>query len=103
PEEQFRVQVTVGDDGLLLIRIAVGLIADERVTDLTLDPELVDGALDIVLIYAQVEGFEMPPEELAMIITAPFYEQLAALAGGVEYRLTAITTRDGRLTLEILV
>lgn len=94
------VGVRINPNGLITVTITVGVAPVGVPVEFVLDPEVVDSGLEIVLVEARV-GALVAPEQLRGIVERELQGQLESLAGGFEYRLTAITTTENRLTLEI--
>jgi len=94
------VGVKINPNGLIDVTVTVGAPPVGVPVEFVLDPEVVEGGLEIVVVDARV-GPLVAPEQLRDVVEKQLQDQLAALAGGFEYRLTAITTTDDRLTLEI--
>jgi hypothetical protein len=97
------VTVVVGDDGLIEVRILIGEVGITPESLLVLDPELIEGALEFVVVSAELHELPHDEQQVAGVLTRPLYVQLDALAGNAAYRLTSITTLNGTLTLEIAV
>ncbi len=89
-------------NGLIEVNIAVGVNPVGFRAAIVLDPEVVDAKLSLVVAEARL-GNLAAPEEIGRLIEQRMQQQLDALAGGFDYRLTLITTTEGRLTLEILI
>lgn len=99
--EPLHIGTTIYDTGNIEIRITIGEIGVAEESRIVLDPEVVDGKLEFTVVESELAE-DMPSEaQLASILMRPLYDQLSALAGGGEYRLTSITTRDGMLRLEV--
>ncbi len=98
--EEAVVGARVHPHGLIEVNIGVIEAPAGSTINLELDPEVIDGQLEIVVASAQVGGL-IAPREIADIVERQLQEQLAGLAAGFDYRLTAIMTTDQRLTLEI--
>ncbi|MDZ7729156.1 MAG: hypothetical protein U5Q44_13700 [Dehalococcoidia bacterium] len=96
-EADTTVAVTVHNNGLIDVAVGVGVAPVGVVTELVLDPGVVEGELAIELVDARVGGVS-GPDELATIIEALLQEQIADVTRGFEYRLTAITTANRQLT-----
>lgn len=101
-EPDTTVAVTVNNNGLIDVAVGVGVAPVGVVTDLVLDPEVVEGELAIELVDARIGGVSAP-RQLATIIEELLQEQIADVTRGFDYRLTAITTADQELTLVIEV
>jgi hypothetical protein len=96
------VTVTVGDDGLIEVRMLIGDVALAQESVLVLDPEPVEGKLEFVVVSSELH--DLPDEQqVAIVLTRPLFAQLDALAGNADYHLTSITTLNGTLTLEVAV
>jgi hypothetical protein len=96
------VGVRVHTNGLIDVNIGIGVSPVGTTILLVLDPEVVDGRLEIVVAQAQVGGL-IAPREIARVIEEQLRRQLDALAAGFDYRITAIITTDRRLTFEIQI
>ena len=100
PGTPVNVAVTVEDNGLLEVVLVVGPLGLQEHARLVLDPEIVDGTLSLVVVESEgTVGAEA--QTIVPLVEAPLNRQLDALAMGLPYRLSAISTRDGQLTLEI--
>lgn len=93
------VIVVVNTNGLIDVNISTGA-APVGTTSLVLDPEVIEGELEMVVVEAQMGGL-IAPREIARVIEEQMRSQLDGLAAGLAYRITAIITTDRRLTLEI--
>jgi hypothetical protein len=102
-ETPLALTVTVGDDGLIEVRMLIGDVGIAQESVLVLDPELVEGMLEFVIVSADLHELAQDAEQITLVLTLPLYAQLDALAGNAEYRLTSITTLNGTLTLEMAV
>lgn len=100
--ESSTVKSNIRSDGLIDFTITVGTLGVGLRTTIVVDPEVVDGRLEMNVVEASLGDFALPGE-VAERIEAPLQARLEALAGNLDYRLTAITTADHRLTLEIEV
>jgi hypothetical protein len=96
------VTVRVHTHGLIDVDIGMGVAPVGTTIRMVVDPEVVDGQLELVLVRAEVGGL-IAPREITRLIEQQLHEQLEALAAGFEYRLTSIITTDRRLTLEIQI
>jgi hypothetical protein len=96
------VGVRVHAHGLVDVNIGVGAAPVGSTISLSLDPEIIDGRLEVVVAQAQVGGL-IAPREIARVVEVQLQEQLESLATGFEYRLTSIMTTERRLTLEIQI
>lgn len=95
-----QVNATVGSNGIIVVDITVGGLGVGLRGAITLNPDIEDGRLALEVVEARL-GELAVPEEVADRLEAPLQQRLESLAGGLEYRLTAIRTTDRRLTLEI--
>jgi len=66
-------------------------------TGITVNPNIVNGKLELDVVEANLGDLAVP-EELARILEAPLAERLDSLANGQPYRLTAIRTTEQRLS-----
>ena len=98
--EQPQVSVTVGSNGILKIDIAIGGLGVGLRGSITVNPEIVDGALALEVVEARI-GELAVPQELADFIEGPIQQRIDAAAGGFDYRVTALRTTDHRLAIEI--
>jgi hypothetical protein len=98
--DQVQSSVIVGSNGILVIDITVGGLGVGLRSSLTVNPEIVDGALKLEVVEARL-GELAAPEELANFLEAPIQERIDSAAGGLDYRVTAIRTTDHRLAIEI--
>lgn len=98
--ERPQVETVVGTNGIIRIDIGVGGLGVGLRSSITVNPNIVDGRLQLDVVEARL-GELAVPEEIARLIEGPIQARLDALAEGFEYRLTAIRTTDRRLTLEI--
>jgi hypothetical protein len=89
-------------NGLIEVDVAVGVNPVGFRASMVLDPEVVESRLVLVVAEAHL-GALAAPEEVARILERQLQAQLDSLAAGFDYRLTLITTTDGRLTLEIAI
>jgi hypothetical protein len=101
-DEPVETTVAILDSGQLQITVLLGEpgVGDE--SHLELDPQVVDGALEFSVVTAELDGLPQEAQTVAFL-TGPLYSQLDALAGGQPYRLVAITTHNGKLTLDIVI
>ncbi len=101
-DEPVEATVTILDSGHVQITVLLGEpgVGDE--SHLELDPQVVDGTLEFSVITAELDGLPQEAQTVSFI-TGPLYSQLDALAGGLPYRLVAITTHNGKLTLDIVI
>lgn len=102
PDAAISVATMVEDDGLIRVTVLVGPLGVEDEARLVLDPEVVDGELSIAVVES-VGDMAGGPIAMTSRLEGRLRSQLAALAGGLPYRLVSITTRDGQLTLEIAI
>jgi hypothetical protein len=100
PGTPVKVTVAVLDTGLLEVNLLVGPLGVQEDSRLVLDPEILDGSLSMLLVESEGTVGGAPPL-IVPLIEAPLRRQLDALAMGLPYRLSAISTRDSQLTLEI--
>jgi hypothetical protein len=98
--QQPQVAVTVGSNGILVVNIAIGGLGVGLRSSLTVNPEIVDGALKLEVVEAKL-GELAVPEELAAFIQQPIQQRIDSAAGGLDYRVTALRTTDHRLAIEI--
>ena len=94
------VSVTVGSNGIMVVDITVGGLGVGLRGSTSLNPEIEGGRLALEVVDARLGDLAVP-EELAETLEVPLQQRLNTLAGGLEYRLTAIRTTDHQLTLEI--
>ena len=94
-------EVTVREDGLIDIVMGTATEPPTRVA-LTLDPEVVNGKLELTVVASEFAE-NITPEELVPFVQRALEERLIALAGTEDYTLVSIVTLDGLLTLEIEV
>ena len=97
-----QVRTTVGANGLVKVDGVVGGLGVGLRTGITVNPNIVNGKLQLDVVEANLGDLAVP-EELARVLEAPLAERLDSLANGQPYRLTAIRTTEQRLTLEIQV
>lgn len=100
--ERPKVEVRVERTGFVRVEIGVGDIGVGVRSSILLNPNIVDGQLQIDVESASLGQLALP-EQVAEIVEAPIQSRLNSLAEGFEYRLTSIRTTDRRLTLEILI
>ena len=98
--EDPQVSVIVGSNGIMVVDIVLGGLGVGLRGAITLNPEIEEGGLRLEVVEARL-GELAVPDELAQVLEVPLQARLETLAGGFEYRLTAIRTTDHRLTLEI--
>jgi hypothetical protein len=96
------VTVAILDTGRLEIEMVLGDPALGGVNRIELNPEVVEGSLQFAVVFSELDGLPQEAQTVAFL-TGPLYTQMDALAGGLPYRLVAITTRNGKLTLDIVV
>lgn len=94
------VEATVGSNGLLKMNITLGGLGVALRSSITLNPNIVNGKLELQVVEANTGDIALP-EEIADLIERALQERLDALADGLPYRLTAIVTTERRLTLDI--
>ncbi len=100
--ERPKVEVRVQRNGIIRVEIGVGELGVGVRSSIQLNPEIVDGRLEIQVVASTLGQLALP-EQLAMLVEEPIEARLDALAEGFEYRLTSIRTTEGKLTLEILI
>lgn len=93
------VGVRILTRGVVELSIGVGASPAGSI-NLELDPEVIDGRLELAVTRAQVGGL-IAPREIANAIEQQLQTRLDGAAVGFDYRLIAIVTTDQRLTLEI--
>jgi hypothetical protein len=96
------VRITVREDGILEVRLGAGAASVVVAGTLFLNPGIVDGQLVVEVVEARL-GHLPAPDILVAAIQQRLQQRLDALAGGFDYRVTAITTTDRRLTVEIAI
>ena len=96
------VEVTVGSNGVVRADIVVGGLGVGFRSAITVNPNIVDGKLDLEVVDASLGELALP-EQVRDALEAPLRERLDSLAGGLEYRVTSIRTTEHRLTIEIEV
>lgn len=96
------VEVTVGTAGIVKVEMTVGTLGVGLRSSITLDPNIVNGSLQLDVVEAAL-GEIAAPQAVADLLEEPIQRRLDELAGGLQYRLTSIRTTDRRLTLEISV
>jgi hypothetical protein len=94
------VDVSIEEEGVIRLTLGVGNGQVGISGDLVLDPNVVDGKLDVEVVQAGLGGLGLP-EPLAEIIERKLQEQLDALDPEVDYRLVSITTTNRELGLEV--
>jgi hypothetical protein len=93
------ISVSVEARGVVVVSIR-GIAPPESISgDITLDPDLDEGQL--VLSIVDVDG-AIPPM-LVENLQAALRNRLQTLAGAANYRVTAITTANHRLEIEIKI
>lgn len=100
--EKPHVEVTVGTAGIVKVEMTLGTLGVGLRSSITLDPNIVDGRLQLDVVEAAL-GEIAAPDMVADLIEEPIQARLDDLAGGLDYRLTSIRTTDRRLTLEIAI
>lgn len=100
--EKPQVEVTVGTAGIIKVEMTLGTLGVGLRSSITVDPNIVDGRLQLDVVEAAL-GEIAAPGVIANLIEQPIQKRLEDLAGGLEYRLTSIRTTDRRLTLEIAI
>ncbi len=98
--EKPHVEVTVGTAGIIKVEMTLGTLGVGLRSSITLDPNIVDGRLQLDVVEAAL-GEIAAPQAVADLMEEPIQQRLDELAGGLEYRLTSIRTTDRRLTMEI--
>jgi hypothetical protein len=96
------VEVTVGTSGIIRVEMTVGTIGVGLRSSITLDPNIVEGRLQLDVVEAAL-GDVAAPQAIADLLEQPIQDRLDEVAGGLHYRLIAIRTTDRRLTLEIAI
>ncbi len=100
--ERPKVEVRVERTGFVRVEIGVGELGVGVRSSILLNPNIVDGQLQIDVESASLGQLALP-EQVAELVEAPIQARLNSLAEGFEYRLTSIRTTDRKLTLEILI
>ena len=101
-EEAVAATVSILDSGRFEIAVLVGEPGVGAASRLVLDPDVVEGSLLFTVVESDLEGLPQEAQTVAFLM-GPLYTQLDALAGGLPYRLVSITTRNGKLTLDIVI
>ncbi len=96
------VEVTVGTAGIIRVEMTVGTIGVGLRSSITLDPNIVEGRLQLDVVEAAL-GDVAAPQAIADLLEQPIQDRLDEMAGGLHYRLISIRTTDRRLTLEIAI
>ncbi|MCC7364588.1 MAG: hypothetical protein IT303_09460 [Dehalococcoidia bacterium] len=96
------VAADIREDGLVTFDITLGALVVGVKASITIDPEIRDGQLALVVVDASLGELGVPGD-VAHLLEGPLQSRLDALAGELDYRLTSIATADDRLTLEIEV
>lgn len=96
------VTADVRENNLITFEVVAGARVAGIRTSITIDPEIVDGRLQLQVVEANLGELAIPGD-VAAVLEAPLQARLDALAGNLDYRLTSITTADDRLTLEVEV
>jgi len=96
------VIATVGANGIIKFDFTIGGLGAGLRSSLTVNPDIVDGQLHLAVVDSRLGELALP-DELASVLERPVQEKLESLAGGPDYRLTAIRTTDHRLALEIQI
>lgn len=94
------VEVTVGANGIVRSDITIGGLGVGFRSSITVNPNIGDRRLRVEVVDAALGELALPGE-VARAIERPLKERLDSLAGGLDYRVTAIRTTDHRLTIEI--
>ncbi len=96
------VDVSVKTSGVIEVSIVPGGGTPGRPLRLSLDPNILDGRLQVEVIENGLEVL-VAAGGAAGLIQAPIEARLQSMAGDSEYRLVSIKTTDRRLTLEISI
>jgi uncharacterized protein YpmS len=100
--EQPRVEVRIQRNGIIRVEIGVGEFGVGVRSSIHLNPNIVDGQLQIDVVASTLGQLALP-EQVATLVQEPVQARLNALAEGFEYRVTSIRTTDRKLTIEILI
>jgi len=94
------VEIAVGSNGIVRAAITVGGLGVGFRSRITVNPEIVDGKLQLEVVDASLGEIALP-DEVAAAIGRPIQARLDELAGHLDYRVTAIRTVEHRLSIEI--
>ena len=94
------VDVEVRDEGVIVVELGAGGGGVGITGDIVLDPNIVDGRLEIEVIDTRLGPIGVPTP-LAELIEEQLRAALDNLDPSIDYRLVAITTLDNQLTLEV--
>ena len=100
--ERPKVEVRVQRNGIVRVEIGVGELGVGVRSSIQLNPNIVDGQLEIEVVSASLGQLALP-EQVAALVEQPIESRLNAISEGFEYRVTSIRTTDRKLTLEILI
>jgi uncharacterized protein YpmS len=100
--ERPKVEVRVQRNGVIRVEIGVGEFGVGVRSSIHLNPNIVDGELQIDVVAFTLGQLALP-EQVAILVQEPIAARLNALAEGFEYRVTSIRTTDRKLTVEILI
>jgi len=92
-------EVSVHTDGTLLLRFGAPTASQVVRGTVTLNPEVRNGSLEVVVVEARIGG--IAATAVATAVETTLRRRLDDLAAGADYRLLTIATTAGRLTLEI--
>jgi hypothetical protein len=95
-----RVNVAIEEEGVIRVQLGVGKSQVGFTGEVVLDPNVVNGKLDIEVVKAGTGSLDLP-EPIADILEQELQESLDSVDPGVDYRLVAITTTNHELTLEV--
>jgi len=91
----------VRSEGTLAISFAVTPAEAGPHGWIVLNPEVREGALEVIVVEADMEG--PTPASVAATVESELSTRLSSLAGGAGYTLVSIATTGAGLTLEIVV
>jgi hypothetical protein len=94
------VDVEIREEGVIVVELGAGGGGVGISGDLVLDPNIVNGRLDLEVVDARLGPIGVPTP-LADLIEEQLSAALDNLDPEVDYRLVAITTTDRQLTLEV--
>ncbi|MEX0783179.1 MAG: hypothetical protein WD557_11050 [Dehalococcoidia bacterium] len=95
------VDVEVREEGgVIIVELGAGGSGVGITGEVVLDPNIVDGRLQLDVADAHLGSFAVP-EPLAQLIEDQLSAALDNLDPAIDYRLVAITTRDRQVTLEV--
>jgi uncharacterized protein YpmS len=100
--ERPKVEVRVQTNGTLRVEIGVGELGIGVRSSIELNPNIVDGQVEIEVVSASLGQLALP-DQVAMLVEQPIQQRLDSLAEGFEYRVTSIRTTDRQLVIEILI